>query len=564
MTLAQLFIFFILFQILIFLKLWKLYRIAGYSSYSAIIPIYNSIVLMRIIRRPTWWVILLYIPIVNLLMLPVVWIETSRSFGRDSISDSVYTLLSLGLFGFYINYFINVEYKKDRDLKAKTKFGEFIGSTIYAIIIATIVHAYFLQPFIIPTGSLEKSLLVGDFLLVSKFHYGARLPQTAISMPMMHDTIPLIKSRSYLKKPQLPYLRLPKLQKIKRNDIVVFNWPADTVRQFFKKEKRVDKPIDKKSNYVKRCVGLPGDTLSIVDGIIFINGAKSVMPYRANPLFPYLAYSSQGISSRKLIQNGIDDFNFRKYVIKNINQQIFDELKSQISVIDNDLKNFVVLTGPKGLPIKTVKKYRIQASEILESKKELFLTEKETESLIKTMPLDSLVRIIKIKTYNEDFFPNNLKYNWNEDQFGPITIPKAGASVEINKVSFPLYKKIIKDYEKNDVKVLKDRILINNQEIKTYTFKQDYFWMMGDNRHNSEDSRSWGFVPEDHIIGKPVFIWMSIDGFMDGISNWKPRWNRIFSTVGGEGERKSYFGYFIGLLMIWQVLVFVRKRRKTN
>ncbi len=214
--------------------------------------------------------------------------------------------------------------------------------------------------------------------------------------------------------------------------------------------------------------------------------------------------------------------------------------------------------------IKTVKKYRIQASEILESKKELFLTEKEAESLIKTMPLDSLVRIIKIKTYNEDFFPNNLKYNWNEDQFGPITIPKAGASVEINKVSFPLYKKIIKDYEKNDVKVLKDRILINNQEIKTYTFKQDYFWMMGDNRHNSEDSRSWGFVPEDHIIGKPVFIWMSVDGFMDGISNWKPRWNRIFSTVGGEGERKSYFGYFIGLLMIWQVLVFVRKRRKTN
>lgn len=519
---------------------------------------------MRIIRRPTWWVILLYIPIVNLLMLPVVWIETSRSFGRNSISDSVYTLLSLGLFGFYINYFINAKYKKDRDLKAKTKFGEFIGSTIYAIIIATIVHAYFLQPFIIPTGSLEKSLLVGDFLLVSKFHYGARLPQTAISMPMMHDTIPLIKSRSYLKKPQLPYLRLPKLQKIKRNDIVVFNWPADTVRQFFKKEKRVDKPIDKKSNYVKRCVGLPGDTLSIVDGIILINGTKSEMPYRANPLFPYLAYSSQGISSRKLIQNGIDDFNFRKYVIKNINQQIFDELKSQISVIDNDLKNFVVLTGPKGLPIKTVKKYRVQASEILESKKELFLTEKEAENLIKTMPLDSLVRIIKTKTYNEDFFPNNLKYNWNEDQFGPITIPKAGDSVEINKVSFPLYKKIIQDYEKNDVKVLKDRILINNQEIKTYTFKQDYFWMMGDNRHNSEDSRSWGFVPEDHIIGKPVFIWMSIDGFMDGISNWKPRWNRIFSTVGGEGERKSYFGYFIGLLIIWQVLVFVRKRRKTN
>ena len=168
---------------------------------------------------------------------------------------------------------------------AVPEIGEWISSILFAVVAATIIHTYVLQPFTIPTSSLEKTLLVGDFLFVSKFHYGARTPMTSVSFPMVHDTIPIIKSRSYLNKPQLPYIRIPGFQEIKNNDIVVFNWPADTVRKFFVKEKGVVKPRDKKSNYVKRAIGIPGDTLEIKDGVIYLNGIENVLPDRAKPLF---------------------------------------------------------------------------------------------------------------------------------------------------------------------------------------------------------------------------------------------------------------------------------------
>ncbi len=194
-------------------------------------------------------------------------------------------------------------------MRSKTGIGETLSSMLFAIVAATIVHNYVMQPYIIPTGSLEKSLLVGDFLFVSKFHYGARVPMTAVSVPMVHDTVPFLKIRSYLKKPQLPYLRLPALHKIKRNDIVVFSWPADTVRQFFVREKRVDKPIDKKSNYVKRCLGIPGDTLEIINGFVHTNGVKNILPSRARVQYTFNAFSKKGVSSRKLLAAGFEDFN---------------------------------------------------------------------------------------------------------------------------------------------------------------------------------------------------------------------------------------------------------------
>jgi signal peptidase I len=419
-----------------------------------------------------------------------------------------------------------------------------------------------MQPYIIPTGSLEKSLLVGDFLLVSKFHYGARVPQTTVSFPMVHDTIPVVKVRSYLKKPQLPYLRLPGVESIKRNDIVVFSWPADTVRQFFKKEARVNKPIDKKSNYVKRCVALPGDTLSIVDGIININGKESIMPYRAKPIFGYKAYNSRGISARKLIELGYDDI-ARTFSIGNISQPMFNALLPYLTgYYQKNKDEFIINTGPNGIPVNLIRRQRIQAKEILETSKSLFLTFNEEKTLISRFRLDSLKRNInKIKTYNEDFFPNNIRYDWNEDQFGPIIIPKKGMSVLLNSSTLPLYKKIIKDYESNNIEIIGNKIKINDKIVTSYKFTQDYFWMMGDNRHRSEDSRVWGFVPEDHIVGKPVFIWMSIDGFMDGIRNWKIRWDRVFSTVDGSGERVSYRWYFVVFIVIWQSVAWYRKRK---
>jgi signal peptidase I len=496
-------------------------------------------------------------------MLPVVWVETARKFGKDSLTDSFLAWATLGLYGFYINYAIDVDYNPEQSIAPKTKFGQFIGSTVYAVVIATVVHAYFMQPYIIPTGSLEKSLLVGDFLLVSKFHYGARTPQTVVSFPMVHDTIPLVKTRSYLKKPQLPYLRLPGLQQIKRNDIVVFSWPADTVRQFFKKEAGVVKPIDKKSNYVKRCVAIPGDTLSIIDGIIHINGAKSIMPDRAKPIFGYRAYNAKGISARRLINAGYDDLT-RKFLITNITQPILDALRPHLLMITNpDPNNYQVLTGARGLPLNIVQQYRIQAKELLETQKSLFLTLKEAEELPNQLKLDSLKRNINSRrTFNDTYFPNNFRYNWNEDQFGPLVIPKKGVTVSLNPKNVALYKKIISDYEFNDLEINGDTIMINGSPADSYTFKLGYYWMMGDNRHRSEDSRFWGFVPEDHIVGKPVFIWMSIDGFMDGFRNWNIRWDRVFTTVGGSGKPVSYRWYFAAFVAIWQGIVWYRRRSK--
>ena len=563
MTLSQWALFVLLCQVLMFVKLWKLYKKAGYAPYLAAIPFYNSVVLLRIIGRPSWWVVLLYFPIVNLLMLPVVWVETARKFGKDSLTDSFLAWATLGLYGLYINYASDVYYNPEQSIAPKTKFGQFIGSTVYAVVIATVVHAYFMQPYIIPTGSLEKSLLVGDFLLVSKFHYGARAPQTVVSFPMVHDTIPLVKTRSYLKKPQLPYLRLPGLQQIKRNDIVVFSWPADTVRQFFKKEAGVVKPIDKKSNYVKRCVAIPGDTLSIIDGIIHINGVESIMPDRAKPIFGYRAYNAKGISARRLINAGYDDLT-RKFLITNITQPILDALRPHLLMIANrDPNNYQVLTGARGLPLNIVQQYRIQAKELLETQKSLFLTLKEAEELPSQLKLDSLKRNInRTRTYNDTYFPNNVRYNWNEDQFGPLVMPEKGVTVSLNPKNVALYKKIISDYEFNDLEINGDTIMINGSPADNYTFKQGYYWMMGDNRHRSEDSRFWGFVPEDHIVGKPVFIWMSIDGFMDGFRNWNIRWDRVFTTVGGSGKPVSYRWYFAAFVAIWQGVVWYRRRSK--
>ena len=245
----QWFIFFLLVQVIHFLGTWKLYIKAGRKAWEAIIPVYNAIILMKIIKRPSWWVILLFIPIINLLMFPVIWVETVRSFGKYKTTDSILAVASLGLYNFYLNYAKNVNYVEDRSLKSRTEVGEWVSSIVFAIVAATIVHTYIMQPYTIPTSSLEKSLLIGDFLFVSKFHYGARTPMTTIAAPMVHDSLPLVGLKSYLKNPQLPYFRFPGFENIKRNEIVVFNWPVDTVNAFqqFSDGKHYDKPLDKKS-----------------------------------------------------------------------------------------------------------------------------------------------------------------------------------------------------------------------------------------------------------------------------------------------------------------------------
>jgi len=562
MTFSEWVLFFFIIQGIHFMGTWKLYKAAGYKSWQAAVPVYNAVILMKIIKRPGWWVVLLFIPTINLILFGVIWVETMRSFGKNTIKDTALVLLTLGLYIYVINYSDKLTHIADRSLRPRTGFGETLSSILWAVILATIVHNYFIQPYIIPTGSLEKSLLIGDFLFVSKFHYGARAPMTAISAPMVHDTIPGLKIRSYLKYPQYPYLRLPRLQKIRRNDIVVFSWPADTVRQFFVREKRVDKPIDKKSNYVKRCVGVPGDTLEIIDGFVHTNGIKNVLPERARVQYTFHAYAKKGVSSRKLLSHGFEDFN-RTYKIDNITENSYQKIIPHIiGRMGNTIENFKVVTPSKGLPADVIFEEGLRVSEILELKKEMSLTLEEASILRKISGIDSVNQSINtVKVSNETFFPNKITFNWNEDNFGPIVIPKKGMKVELNRKNISLYKKIISEYEGNKLEINPSQIKVNNINVEQYTFKKDYYWMMGDNRHKSEDSRFWGFVPDDHIVGKPIFIWFSIKGINDGLKNWKIRWDRVFTTVDGSGERHSYFPYFAGFVILWQGFVFYRRKK---
>lgn len=564
MTTTEWFLFILGIQAVHFLGTYRLYIKAGRKGWEALVPIYNAVVLMQIIRRPKWWVILLFIPIINLMMFPAVWVETLRSFGRTKWVDTLLVILTLGLYLFVVNYDSKTTYDKDRDLNSKSWFGEWISALMFAVIAATLVHNYFIQPYIIPTGSLEKTLLIGDFLFVSKFHYGARTPTSAVAFPMVHDTIPIIKKRSYLKKPQLPYFRLPGFQDVKRNDIVVFSWPADTVRKFFVREKGIIKPIDKKSNYVKRCVGIPGDSLEIINGFVYINGVQNALPDRAKTQYTHYGYNNKGVSSRKLLNAGYKDFN-RKYKIRKATQATYDEIAPFIlGVLSSEDEYYTVITPSSGIPPEIIGKLRISAKELLDAKKEIILTVLEAKEILRTGIVDSIVqKITQTKTANINFFPNAIPYDWNEDNFGPILIPKAGMTIDINEQTLPLYKKIIRDYEKNELSKEGSKIFINGKEASSYTFEQDYYWMMGDNRHRSEDSRYWGYVPEDHVVGKPVLVWFSIDGINDGIKNWSVRWDRLMTTVGGTGKPISFFPYVASILLGWQIFVFIRKRKKT-
>ncbi|TDR19665.1 signal peptidase I [Flavobacterium cheniae] len=559
-------IFILLVQVIHGIGTWKLYVKAGRKAWEAFVPVYNGIVLMQIINRPKWWILLLFIPVINLFLFPIIWIETLRTFGKKSTVDMVLGVVTLGFYIAYVNYTQETTYHANRDLTAPNKTMDTLGSLSFAIVVATLVHTYFIQPYTIPTSSLEKSLLVGDFLFVSKFHYGARTPMTPIAAPMVHDTLPIVKVKSYTAKPSLPYFRFPALQKIERNDIVVFNWPADTLFHMYKAaDKRYDKPIDKKTNYVKRCTAIPGDNFEIRDGIIFINGKESILPERAKPQYFYLIKSKDAsIDNLKefyQISEGYPLFEIKNEIwdkpeLKNelISQYAFEEISRDTLTtaitgqIDQEIYNKLgLMISPNyfygNLTFEKFEKLKSD-SRISFVKRQI---SKEAEDGIFTDILDG---------------KPSSKNSWNKDNMGPIYIPEAGKTVALNKENLPLYKKVIGEYEGNDLKVNGDEIRINGQIATSYTFKQDYYWMMGDNRHNSLDSRYWGFVPADHIVGKPIFIWMSIDGINDGLKNWSIRWDRLFTTVSGDGQPKSYFQYFLIALAAYFAFDYFRKKKK--
>lgn len=533
MNLSQWLVFILILQFIHGLSMWKLYIKAGKKTIEAFIPICNLFILMKIINRPSWWVFLIFIPIINLLIIPVVWIEIIRSFGKNSRQDTILVLLTLGFYITYLNYTSEkLLYIENRDLQPKTKTEDTISSLLFAVIVATLVHTYLIQPFTIPSSSLEKTLYTGDFLFVSKINFGARTPITAVALPMVHDSIPFLGVKSYLfnddvtkretsllNKFELPYFRFPAFEEIKRNQIVVFNQPADTLLDMnnFRPDRNYYKPIDKKTNLVKRCVGIPGDSLEIRNGDVYINGKLSKLPKSAKTQYNFsIDTKGQPISQDALVH---------RYGAR-------EGMKYEDG-------NFA-LTGS--------------------GQYFLTLTDDEAKLMANNPVVKGVKKNLTPKGEDGNVFPHIPSLGWNVDNFGPIYIPKKGQIIKLDIKSLPFYKRIIQEYEQNDLKIHGNEILINGRVSTTYTFKQDYYWMMGDNRQNSLDARFWGYVPFNHVIGKPFFIWFSWDKDGQGIN--KVRWNRVFSVVNGDGEPKSYLIHFLVLVALYIAAEKIIKKRR--
>jgi len=297
-----------------------------------------------------------------------------------------------------------------------------------------------------------------------------------------------------------------------------------------------------------------------------------VLPDRAKPQFDYNIYASKGVSSKLLAEIGVVDLN-RKYIASNLNQQQADALNKYARGYNRRADGKIeIYTSGTGIPGDVIRKIGVSLKEETGRQRTAPLTDEMVTKLKGNPGIDSLVKIITPKgARGVNVFPQSLDYSWSHDQFGPIYIPEEGKTIALNLNVLPFYRKIIEDYEGNEIKVVGNQINLNGQPTSQYTFKQDYYWMMGDNRDHSEDSRAWGYVPASHIVGTPIFIWMSVDNFMNAKGTgtnppwkWKPRWDRIFTTVNGTGEPVSYFKYFLIALAGWFAFDFFRKKRQNK
>ena len=503
---------------------WKFFTQAGRKAWEAFIPVYNLFVMIRIIQRPWWWIILALLPVVGNVMLVVMLYELMHVYRYSKIKHILLTIVTAGLYLGYLNYTEKLEYKGRDYEEIRKHVNELTASIIFAVVAATAIRAFTFEAFVIPTPSMEKSLMVGDFLFVSKLHYGSRVPMTPLSLPLVHNKIPGTESPSYTDALKLPYMRLPALQDVQRNQALVFNYPMQE-----------EQPVDKRDHYVKRCIALPGDTLEIVDRKVFINGERSELPERANPQFTYYVQTDGLDFNRKLLKERFDI----NYLSPTEQRQMQDP---------GDVRRY---PGRQNA-------YEITISEdaLPEFKKLNNVT--EVRPLIQDKNLADKLR--------QPVFPNSphndtLTFRWTLDNYGPLYMPQAGDQVELTPENILKFKRIIEVYEGNDLAIRNGKAIINGEEADTYTFQQGYYWAMGDNRHNSLDSRFWGYVPADHVVGKPVFIWMSYDKFKDGLFD-KIRTNRVFTTVHGEGEPMSFFWPFVGVVVIIYVVNYYRKRKK--
>ncbi len=431
------------------------------------------------------------------------------------------------IFDVYITKKIRWQWWKDAEGPVKFVMS-WVDALVFALVAVYFINLFFFQNYVIPSSSLEKSLLTGDYLFVSKVSYGPRIPQTPLTMPLTQHTLPLFDCKSYIEWPQWDYRRVKGLGKVELNDIVVFNYPAgDTIctnsryqaadyylmcysfgEQLVENKPQVDslnpqqqwdyyqqlynvgrqyirdnqpeygavdtRPADRRENYVKRCVGLPGQTLQIKDRIIYLDGKANKEP---------------------------DNVQYTYFV--KLKGQLPDELLKELGISMEDLTS---LNQNGYMPL--------------------------TKAAVKALSArKDLVESIRLNTnsFTGEVYPLNANTGWTRDNYGPIWIPKKGASVKLSMQNIAIYDRPIRVYEDNDLQVKDGKIFINGKETDSYTFKMDYYWMMGDNRHNSADSRYWGFVPEDHVVGKPIFIWWSSDPDRGGFGG--VRWKRLFKWV---------------------------------
>ena len=495
----------------------KLYTLSGHKAWEAAVPFYSAYILMKIIQRPWWWTILLYIPVVGNVMALVIWTDTSRAFGYRGVWWTLLAVFTLGLSLGWISWFGHPVYDSEYRRHRHALDSSILGAIVFAVTAASLIKAFTYEAYTIPTSSMEGSMLVGDFLFVNKMAYGTRIAMTPLSAPLVHDSIPLAGVLSYLKCVELPYMRLPALRKIKRNDIVVFNWPVDMPDE---------KPIDKKANYIKRCVAIAGDTLEIKDAVLYVNGKEQKWSERDRPQWEYrLMYKRQSYGSyfyQDLDAMGVE-----------IHRYGYADPATGEEIVDAYLSDYMLGKVRAAFPGVKVEK-QIKAPGV-----------PETDS---SWPI----------------FPYGA--NYNVDNYGPLYVPKKGDVIHITPDNLSQYTDIITTYEGNTLTTDGTDIIINGEKTDTYTIKQDYYFMMGDNRHNSLDSRFWGYVPHDHIVGAPALIWMSIKADDGSTPLFKRiRTERIISFPMGEGPMKSYLlQTAVGAVVLYCGYKLWRHRRKNS
>jgi len=534
-------------SVLMGISTWKLFKKMGYSPLLAFVPFYNYFIILKETKHPKWWAILSYLPIVGPIMMSVFHLYLMKKFGKTLFKDQLLTVLLPFIYMATVNYSKDTELENENDLylteeeKNTKKKDTFIGSITFAVVFATIIHVFFTQPFGIPTGSMERTLLVGDFLFVNKWSYGYRLPMRPLAIPFLQGTIldsgekgnPKDDPKSYVEGVKLPYERIFQFNKPQKNDIVVFNYPRDSVHA----------SIDRRDPYVKRCVAVAGDTFEMRNGRLFVNGNPETVLGDQQVQHSFTVNTGTQLDIPALY-NVYGFLPVREMQTATGFEYVFQGLT------DNTAKQI------KGLP------------NVVDMKENIF--PKDSGTVSHKLNADRTAYTKSIDT-TQSIFPINKP--WNQDWYGPLKLPKKGDVVTVNQETLPEYQWIISEYEHNTLENKNGKIFINGKETNQYTIQQDYYMMIGDNRDASLDARFFGFVPEENIVGKPMFTWMSVQGaFKDSSSSYqaplKVRWERMFkATNTGEANKTSYWWIAAMILILffgWEYFVKLFGKKKTE